>query len=69
MDLKSYSKPVGSLFYFAGGALWMAIMMKAAMSLPIIGFALTSPAGLVIYVVRQAFMPKKEDKSEELILN
>ncbi len=27
------------------------------------------PAGLVIYVVRQAFMPKKEDKSEELILN
>ena len=69
MDLKSYSKPVGSLFYFAGGALWMAIMMKAAMSLPIIGFALTIPAGLVIYVVRQAFMPKKEDKSEELILN
>ena len=44
-------------------------MMKAAMSLPIIGFALTIPAGLVIYVVRQAFITKKEDRAEELILN
>ena len=60
---------ISDLVYCAGGATWMAIMLNAAMSVPVIGFAVVIPAGLVIYSVRQSMRPVKFNVNVELVLD
>ncbi|MEO0990345.1 MAG: hypothetical protein AAFX00_05265 [Pseudomonadota bacterium] len=37
-----------------GIALWMSIMMQAALALPVVGFAVMIPAALVVYAAWKA---------------
>ena len=68
MSKRISDQPLSNLVYFVGGVLWMAIMMNAALSIPVIGFAVMIPAGLVIYTVRQAMTPRESIDDDDLIL-
>jgi hypothetical protein len=67
--LKPVTNALSNLVYFAGGALWMAIMMKAALTIPVIGFAIAIPAGLVIYAVRNSMFLSNFKGNDDLILD
>jgi len=62
----------GLTWLLVGGftAAWLVIMLTVAVSaeLPIVGFAVTIGAGLVVYSVRSAVAPREAASREPLVL-
>lgn len=44
---------------------WLGIMVSAAASVPVVGFAMAIPAGLVVYAVRASVTGKSRARIEQ----
>ncbi|MEM8633028.1 MAG: hypothetical protein AAGF74_17530 [Pseudomonadota bacterium] len=59
---------IGSLGASLGIALWMSIMVQAALSIPVVGFMVMIPAGLVVFSVYKVLTDQNRKAPPELLI-